>query len=150
MCLIIDANSAHTLFDDSVIGSFIRTALVNGDLKAAFGGRVKLELLGTRIKAIYVQFRLSGAFVEYDDADCDRAERLYAQHPRVRSDDPHVLGLADVSGCRLLLSDDTALRGDFGNKNVLPKPRGKILSASVPGYARRRLVQDAPKCRGCV
>ena len=44
------------------------------------------------------------------------------------SDDPHVIALARISGARLLCSNDKDLQQDFGTKNLIDRPRGKVYS----------------------
>ena len=46
-----------------------------------------------------------------------------------RSDDPHILALAQVSGSRLLYSADMDLQQDFKNKDFINSPRGKVYSS---------------------
>ena len=45
-----------------------------------------------------------------------------------RSDDEHIIALAQISGARLLYSNDRALRHDFTNKRLIDSPRGKLYS----------------------
>ena len=45
-----------------------------------------------------------------------------------QSNDLHVLALAQVSGARLLYSNDLSLHQDFGNRDLISRPRGKIYS----------------------
>ena len=47
---------------------------------------------------------------------------------RCVSDDPHVVALAQLSGARLLYSNDTDLMQDFRNRNLIDRPRGRIYS----------------------
>ena len=44
----------------------------------------------------------------------------------VKSDDPHIIALAQVSGARLLYSNDKSLQQDFKNKDLINNPRGKV------------------------
>lgn len=46
---------------------------------------------------------------------------------RLRSDDAQVLALARVSGARRLYTGDKALRDDFRDPEIVPRPRGKEL-----------------------
>ena len=48
-----------------------------------------------------------------------------------KSDDPHVLALAQVSDVRLLYTNDGDLQQDFGDKNLIDNPRGKVYSTRV-------------------
>ena len=49
----------------------------------------------------------------------------------LRSDDPHVLALARVSGARLLYTGDTDLIADFKDKKIIDSPRGKVYSGAA-------------------
>ena len=67
------------------------------------------------------------------------------------SDDPHVLALAQVSGARLLYSNDSALQGDFTNRRLIYNPRGRVYSTRVSKNftpSRRRLLQRTDLCAG--
>ena len=48
-----------------------------------------------------------------------------------RSNDPHVVALAQVSGARLLYSNDLNLHKDFKEKTLVDSPRGSIYSTIV-------------------
>ena len=50
---------------------------------------------------------------------------------QIRSDDPHVLALARVSGVRLLYTGDVDLIADFKDKAFIDRPRGKIYSGAA-------------------
>ena len=45
-----------------------------------------------------------------------------------QSDDPHVIALAQISGARLLYSNDKTLHQDFKRKTLVDGPRGKVYS----------------------
>ena len=45
-----------------------------------------------------------------------------------KSNDSHVLALAQISGARLLYSNDTDLQQDFKNGGLINRPRGKVYS----------------------
>lgn len=61
--------------------------------------------------------------------------KLLKAEANYRSNDPHVLALAIVSGARLLYTADQALRDDFkkgkwmNGKFIIQKPRGKLYSS---------------------
>ena len=48
-----------------------------------------------------------------------------------KSDDPHVLALAQVSDVRLLYTNDGDLQQDFRDKNLIDNPRGQVYSTRV-------------------
>ena len=62
-----------------------------------------------------------------------------------KSDDHHVIALAQLSGARLLYSNDSALHDDFGNKSLIDQPRGRIYSTKESSTFRnvhRHLLRD--------
>ena len=74
--------------------------------------------------------RVSGSGLPglHDDGDVNaRTEELQAE-AALRSDDPHVIALAQVSGSRLLYSNDRALQQDFRDKALIDNPRGSVYS----------------------
>ena len=67
-----------------------------------------------------------------------------------QSNDLHVLALAQVSGARLLYSNDLTLHQDFGNGDLINGPRGKIYSTRAGGQiqdSHRRLLRRNDLCR---
>ena len=63
---------------------------------------------------------------------------------------PHVLALALVSGARLLYTNDAALIDDFGNPEIVARPRGKIYTTARNANvtdAHRRLLAARDLCR---
>ena len=66
------------------------------------------------------------------------------------SDDEHVIALAQVSGARLLFSNDAELHKDFKSKELIVQPRGKVYSTKEARdftNAHQRLLADRPLCR---
>ena len=57
----------------------------------------------------------------------DREVQALQKQGGLKSDDPHIIALARVSGARLLYTADAALIADFKN-SALIKPRGKVYS----------------------
>ena len=53
------------------------------------------------------------------------------------SDDPHVLALAQMSGARLLYSNDKELRNDFKNRKLIHSPNGKVYSTLITKNFKR-------------
>ena len=54
-----------------------------------------------------------------DDNEVNAATRAVLADGVCRSDDPHVIALAKISGTRLLYTNDNGLEGDF--KKLIPK-----------------------------
>ena len=88
-----------------------------------------------------------------DDVDAE-TERLRALDVCL-SDDEHVLGLAIVSGARLLYTNDRDLQRDFGNPRIVNNPRGRVYttaqSRSVTDSHRTMLSRPRPsrRCLHC-
>ena len=53
-------------------------------------------------------------------------QQVLVQGGLVKSDDEHVLALALVSGARLLYTNDSALKSDFSNTEIIADPEGNI------------------------
>lgn len=71
------------------------------------------------------------------------------RNPSLTSNDPHVIALADVSGARILYSNDENLRDDFRNSVLVSSPRGKLYPTGESAKAerrRRRLLNATDLC----
>ena len=76
------------------------------------------------------------------------ADELRKQNACV-SDDEHVIALAQISGARLLYTNDRDLHADFTNKHLVDKPRGKVYSTREQQdftSVHRRLLESPLKC----
>ena len=65
------------------------------------------------------------------------------------SNDAHVIALAQVSGARLLFSNDKPLHQDFKDKRLIDDPRGKVFSTNEDRSVtrtHRRLLNDSSLC----
>ena len=105
----------------------------------ALGGRLLKELAGGDDQRGATSFRrwlktagAKGLTSVLDEGDVDRHTEILKtavdQHGQklCRSDDPHVLALARVSGARLLFANDGRLIQDFQNNDILRQPPGKV------------------------
>ena len=128
MCMIVDANRlgiflADPVHEDSVP---VRTWLdaQGGRIVYSTGGKFAQEIVGKARTKLAAYARAGKAvFVspEHFEADAD------ALAPRIRSDDPHVLALARVTGVRLLYTGDGDLIDDFKDRSLI-SPRGRVYS----------------------
>jgi hypothetical protein len=109
----------------------------------AAGGRLKRELHAvSAFRKLYQTLVLAGRLYQYEDRVVDEAEEDARTDRNLRSDDPHIIALARISGSRLLFSRDRDLHHDFGNPKLL-EPRGRIYQRAT----HRRLLRNAPQCR---
>lgn len=137
MCAIVDANVAHEVFgssDEQPTGAgqgFFRW-LSSGKGKLVVGGE-KLEQELDRVPKFRmwaIQAQLSGRLINKGKDRIDQEAKKIKENSGLQSDDPHIIALAQVSGARLLFSNDKDLQDDFGNPAIINKPRGKVYSTS--------------------
>ena len=82
------------------------------------------------------------------DEEIEVKQKKLERAGNLRSGDPHVIALAQVSGARLLYTKDEKLRKDFKDKEILDNPRGKIYPIGDGPQARRdrKLLQGRSIC----
>ena len=134
MCAIIDANVAHEVFGPTLhpAGQGFLRWVSEGAGRIVAGGKLLQELTGgsAGFKQWTREAQLAGRMriVSANEVEA-KAEQLESQGAYM-SDDPHVIALAQVSGARLLYSNDRALQKDFKTKRLIDNPRGKVYSTS--------------------
>ncbi len=146
MCLIIDANkmadfvNAPKHEDHQPIYRWI--AAQGGVV--ALGGRLFAEQMRVeRARGLFAEWLRAGRAFRYKDAEVSKEESEVVGSGLCKSDDPHVIALARVSGARVLFSADQELGADFTNLELVPRPPGKIYKNA----AHAHLLRDAPRCR---
>lgn len=95
-------------------------------IQAVVGGKLLREYLKCnaawrRIKTL----EQAGRLLRFSSAEVDEIATDIEKQGDLKSDDPHVLALAQKSGSRTLFSHDTDLIDDFTNPKLL-KPRGSV------------------------
>ena len=154
MCAIVDANVASEIFgpDPKPAGAEFFDWLKKGSGRLVAGGKLLEEL-----KASSGDFRIwanelvkAGKMRSVDGGKvAARTERI-RDEGKCKSNDPHILALAQISGARLLYSNDVALQQDFNNKKLIDKPRGKVYSTLLDGNFRdshKKLLRANNLCR---
>ncbi len=128
MCLIVDANNAAEFFsgtnpDFTEIYSFV---LKHGCC-IVYGGKLKEELIGVEsVRRALLVLDKAGKAKAISDSEVKRVEKEILEAGLCKSNDAHVIALAQVSGCRLVCTADEALQHDVKNPALLNAPRGKI------------------------
>ena len=155
MCAILDSNVKGELTAPSgEAGAAFYDWLVSGQGKIVVGGtKTRTELyvhpVG-RDRRLIAELRRAAAIIETDDAAVDSATRALCRQETCRSDDQHIIALAQISGARLLYSNEPKLHIDFKNKDLIDKPRGKVYT-TLRGKAfkatHRDLLRDPDLCR---
>ena len=133
MCAIVDANVSGEVFGDnkSEAGQFFFDWLTGTKKsgKLVIGGRLRQELgEHGRFRAWLVQASLAGRARQVDDQRVDAETEALQRTGVCQSNDWHILGLARVSGARLLFSNDLALQQDFTNPQIVGGVRGKVFT----------------------
>ena len=130
MCAIIDANVVGEVFgpNPTPAGKEFRAWIIKGNGRLICGGELLKEL--KRIEGFREWAKVAldkGKMKNMNKKEVEtRAEQIQTEH-KLSSDDPHILALAQVSGARLLYSNDIDLREDFKNKALID-PAGSIYS----------------------
>ncbi len=153
MCAIVDANVVGEVFgqDRPEAGQRFFEWLVSGKGVLIAGGKVYDELgQSKRFQELARSVLLAGRLrTENTAAVAERAQAI-KDEGACASDDPHVLALAQVSGARLLYTNDRTLQRDFTNGDLIAGPRGKVyttLRSQAFTKTHRRLLSNKALCR---
>ena len=153
MCAILDANVTSEVFGDTrtPAGQKFREWLDRGRSSLVMGGKLADELTHDgRFRAWSETAIQYGRLQLVDSTKVDeRAAELHSANACV-SDDEHVIALAQLSGARLLFSNEPNLHTDFKSKILIDEPRGKVFSTKDGKQfttAQRRLLADKVLCR---
>ena len=146
MCLIIDANFVHHVHPTpDANGTPIRQALLTGRARLVYGGKLSQEYRDGpgEFRRWLVRLDQAGRARKVPDVDVNQVTEELVRARACVSDDPHIIGLARVSGARLLCSSDVALHTDFTN-SLLLSPKGSVYQRAE----HRHLVDE--HCHGVV
>lgn len=138
MCLIIDANCISEFLGNSPAAKPVAQWLMKRTSKLALGGS---KLSGEyrkcgRILLILKELQARGQIHKCSDDLVDMKEAEIDGN--IKSDDPHIIAIAILSGARLLYSHDQLLHMDFSRL----APKGKIYQSENHAH----LLQSAPCC----
>ena len=131
MCVIVDANLASHIFTPAPAADFcpvfdwLHAPDKNGCL--VFGGKLSNELSHRTDSRRYLRALLqAGRAYQIPDIIVQSEEQQVTDSVLCKSNVPHVVALARVSGARTLCSHDLALHRDFRNPKLIAKPRGRV------------------------
>ena len=154
MCAIVDANVAHEVFGSSPqpAGERFFEWLERGSGRLVVGGKLLEELAASTEGFIRWASGAvaSGRVRIVDEAKVDERTEDIRRAGACESDDPHILALAQISGARLLYSNDGDLQQDFKKKQLIDNPRGKVYSTRKSKKftsTQQRLLADKNLCR---
>ena len=154
MCAIVDANVASEVFGTNLppAGDRFFDWLNRGSGLLVVGGKAleELEMSSANFRRWGQDAQLAGKLRIVKKSEVDaRTEQLLSEGA-VTSNDPHVIALAQVSGARLLYTNDRRLQRDFKNKRLIDEPRGRVYSTGLDGRFQRRhdrLLKNRNLCR---
>lgn len=148
MCAILDANVASEVFSRNgpTAGTKFLDWVEKGGNHLVVGGKLTDEL--SAVSKELKQLGLAGRtkIINADEIEIEE-KRLQS---KCKSNDPHIIALARISGARLLYSNDVDLQEDFKRKELISGPRGKIyttLREKSFGSAHKKLLRQKNLCR---
>ena len=154
MCAILDANVAGQVFgtDRPPAGAAFFRWIHGGRGRLMVGGKLLRELDRNRaFREWRLQAVQAGRILRLNDEAVDGRASQLERDNACRSDDEHVVAVAQLGGARLLYSNDGDLQADFGDKALIDQPRGKVYSTRFREdltRQHRRLLTDASLCAG--
>ena len=132
MCAIVDANVAHEVFGENAPAAGVRFLnwISNGNGRLAVGGLLMSELASSSsgFRAWAVQAQLSGRMRVANKSEVENKTAALSEAGACKSNDHHVIALAQVSGARLLYTNDRDLQDDFRDERLIDNPRGSVYS----------------------
>lgn len=118
MCIILDADSMGDMNGPSEHGAPVLRWLLTGGGGLVIGGKQKRELSHSeKLRTVMVTLSQAGRLQNLDDDKVDALTKVLK--PSCQSNDPHVIAVAALSGCRLIFSHDKNLHRDAKNKDIL-------------------------------
>ena len=138
MCAIVDANAFHEVFRESPArppaGRGFFDWIRKGDGRLVVGGKLREELDRAGLKDWMRTALRAGRLRFVDDESVDRRAEELDDEGACQSNDSHVVALAEISGARLLYTNDKKLQGDF-TKLV---QKGRVYSTNTDVTLRNR------------
>jgi len=119
-------------------------------MRLVVGRKLLDELKSGKAREWIRQAILAGKVRQETTSAVDEREEKLLQEETCRSNDTHVIALAQISGARLLYSNDKDLHVDFKNRLLINEPRGKVYSTNEGKNftsSHARLLRDRNLCR---
>ncbi|MCY4659241.1 MAG: hypothetical protein OXF93_05430 [Acidobacteria bacterium] len=134
MCTILDANVVAQVFgaERPAAGREFFRWIDSGFGRLVVGGKLRRELdLNRGFREWRLQAVLAGRVTVLNDEEVDARAKGLERENACRSDDEHIVAVAQLSGARLLYSNDGPLQDDFGDKALIDHPRGKVYTTRI-------------------
>ena len=131
MCAILDVNVRHEVLNPEKLtpaGKVFDEWINEGENRLVIGGKITDELVGNSKEVLnFLKELLKNKKAKsFSAEDIETRAKKLKKQKQCQSNDLHIIALAQISGARLLYSEDQKLQEDFKNKNLLDQPRGKI------------------------
>lgn len=129
MCAIVDANVVHEVFSArrTPAGSKFLEWVEKGKGRIVVGGRLGQELNSVEYFRVWADIALNMGWMNgFPWHEVSRRKARLQKTGGFISNDPDILALAQISGARLLFSNDEKLQKDFRNKRLIDNPRGTV------------------------
>ena len=132
MCAIVDVNVSHEVFGTNrpKAGERFFERLNSGSLHLVVSRKLLAELDYGKAQQWIQQGINAGIVHQETTGTVDEREEELSREGRCLSNDAHIIALGQISGARLLYSNDRALQEDFRNKRLIDRPRGKVYSTN--------------------
>jgi len=147
MCVVIDMNVIIAVFneDDKKHEFFrpVRDWILTGKGKMVVGGSTYFKELGklNKFRRLYLALRKAGKVVVSSDSDIDKLElelKDKLSHPNF--DDPHIVALLIISGCKVICSQDARAYPFFQRKEWYPKGKSVPKIYCEKSYSKRSAI----------
>lgn len=129
MCIIIDASVASQIVASppNPNAQPVIEWLTERDGRLVYGGQLTRELFEIAdVRRWLLVLDRAGRARQFPSSGVDSETEKVERSGICRSDDPHIIALARLSGARLLYTNDGNLEIDFTNKALISRPGGKI------------------------
>ena len=156
MCAILDVNRAHQLLPSSPSepNDPLTKWVEDGHGRLIVGGDLLDELCrNSNIERWVTNLHRMGRIVSLTPEDRrdvkSRTEEL-RKRSTCKSNDEHIIALAQTKHVRLLVTADRDLQEDFGNPDLIDGPRGKVYPSGASLRKRKKFLDRFEGCpSGC-
>ena len=149
MCAIVDNNVVAEVFGDEnsrpEAGQQFRKKIDSGKIILVLGGKLRSELKHKEFCHYWKEATMAGRVRNYNDGEVQQLTEKIKDIKSWKSNDVHIIALAQISGARLLYANDKALQTDFKKYNFENGVRGKIYTTNEKkdySSAHKRLLRD--------
>ena len=149
MCAIVDNNVVAEVFGDEdsrpEAGQQFRKKIDSGKIILVLGGKLRSEIEHKEFRRYWTEATKAGRVKNCDDGEVRQLTGKIKDTKSCKSNDEHIIALAQISGARLLYTNDEALQTDFQEYNFVSGPGGKIYTTKIRrdySSAHKRLLRD--------